>query len=62
MIEGAVLVARRYERRKGRLEEIMELEKRALERPLKPGIDYCKFCGKPLNGNVFCPWCGRSQT
>jgi len=62
LIEGAVLVARRYERREGRLEEIMELEKRASERPLKPGADYCKFCGKPLDGNVFCPWCGRSQT
>lgn len=60
LIEGAVIVARRYEKKR-ELEEA-GISTRETEKPQpKPGVDICKFCGKPLNGKVFCPWCGRSQ-
>lgn len=50
LIEGAVLFARRYEKR--REEERMDE---------KPAEGRCKFCGSPLGGRIFCPRCGRSQ-
>ena len=59
LIEGAVIVARRYEKRR----ELEEMGKPVeVEQPSpKPGVDVCKFCGRPLNGKIFCPWCGKSQ-
>ena len=60
LIEGAVIVARRYEKKR-ELEERGGSMKEIEQPPPKPGVDICKFCGKPLNGKLFCPWCGRSQ-
>ena len=60
LIEGAVIVARRYEKRR-ELEERGVSVKETKQPSPKPGVDICKFCGKPLNGKLFCPWCGRSQ-
>ena len=60
LIEGAVIVARRYEKKR-ELEEIGGSVEEVEQPSPKPGVDVCKFCGKPLNGKIFCPWCGRSQ-
>lgn len=55
LIEGAVIVARRYEKeREKRLEEEASAESQEPK-------DVCKFCGEPLRGRVFCPACGRAQ-
>ncbi|MEM3897637.1 MAG: twin-arginine translocase subunit TatC [Nitrososphaerota archaeon] len=51
LFEGGMLFARRYEKRKEKLEKGEE------EVP----EDRCRFCGKPLGGRIFCPSCGRSQ-
>ena len=59
LIEGAVIVARRYEKKR-ELEEMGKSMEAEQPSP-KPGVDVCKFCGKPLNGKIFCPWCGKSQ-
>ncbi len=50
LLEGGILVAKRYERR--REQEVVEEA---------PKVDKCKFCGKPLDGKIFCPHCGKSQ-
>ena len=60
LIEGAVIVARRYEKKR-ELEEMGGSAEEAEQPSPRPGVDVCKFCGKPLNGKIFCPWCGRSQ-
>ena len=60
LIEGAVIVARRYEKKR-ELEEMGGSAEEVEQPAPKPGVDVCKFCGKPLNGKIFCPWCGRSQ-
>ncbi len=54
LIEGAVIVARRYEKRRVEAEETItsggELQ-----------LGRCKFCGEELQGQIFCPRCGRAQ-
>ncbi|HDD42647.1 MAG TPA: hypothetical protein ENF79_03065 [Nitrososphaeria archaeon] len=50
LLEGGILVAKRYERR--REQEVVEEA---------PKVDKCKFCGNPLDGKIFCPHCGKSQ-
>jgi len=58
LIEGAVLIARRYEREMKK-REALELAKEE-PKPI-PGVDVCRFCGEPLHGQFFCPACGRAQ-
>ena len=51
LLEGSILVARRYEKRRGPKQEKKEPE------PLT-----CKFCGGPVDpGGVFCGRCGKSR-
>lgn len=50
LLEGGILVAKRYEKQRER--EAVEEASRA---------DRCKFCGKSLDGKIFCPHCGKSQ-
>ncbi|MCX8187408.1 MAG: twin-arginine translocase subunit TatC [Nitrososphaeria archaeon] len=50
LLEGGILVAKRYEKRAE-----TEVEKAAVEE------DTCKFCKEPLGGRTFCPRCGKSQ-
>lgn len=57
LIEGAVLVARRYERERKEREEYSE-ESEVVKRGRQ---DTCKYCGEPLRGGIFCPACGKSQ-
>ena len=52
LFEGGLLFARRYEKKREEGRE--EKGGAALE-------DRCRFCGKPLDGRIFCPSCGRSQ-
>jgi len=51
LLEGGILVAKRYEKERER-EEVEEVE---------VPTDRCRFCGKPLGGRIFCPHCKRSQ-
>lgn len=53
LLEGGILVAKRYEKEREREEE----EAEEVEVP----TDRCRFCGKPLGGRIFCPYCKRSQ-
>lgn len=51
LLEGGILVAKRYERRnETKVKKIMVEDE-----------DTCKFCKAPLEGRTFCPHCGRSQ-
>lgn len=59
LIEGAVIVARRYE--KEREKEMMEGGGEGESREKEKPSDVCKFCGARLGGRVFCPSCGRAQ-
>ena len=52
LLEGGILVAKRYEKRREKEEEVEEVE---------IPTDRCRFCGKPLGGRIFCPYCKRSQ-
>ncbi len=52
LLESGIFIAKRYE--KQREEREAEVEEVSVE-------DRCKFCGKPLEGKLFCPYCGRSQ-
>lgn len=53
LLEGGILVAKRYEKRREQEQEIVEEA---------PKVNRCKFCGKPLEeGKIFCPHCGKSQ-
>ncbi|MCS7126607.1 MAG: twin-arginine translocase subunit TatC [Aigarchaeota archaeon] len=56
LIEGAILIAKRYEKERERRSqsEIVEEDKTS-------GGDRCKFCGSLLKGRIFCSECGRSQ-
>ena len=51
LLEGGILVAKRYEKKREK-EEVEEVE---------VPTDRCRFCGKPLGGRIFCPYCKRSQ-
>jgi len=55
LLEGGLLVAKRYEREKAK----EELEEKVEE--VEAPVDRCKFCGEPLEGKIFCPHCGKSQ-
>ena len=59
LIEGAVLIAKRYEKEREK-REAMELLEEEESKPI-PGVDVCRFCGEPLHGQMFCPACGRAQ-
>ena len=48
LLEGGLLVAKRYEKKHEEEEEA-------------PKQKVCKFCGKPIGDEPFCPHCGRSQ-
>ncbi len=51
LLEGSLLIARRYEK-KGSLGE----------EQAKPAFASCRFCGAPFEpGNVFCSRCGKSR-
>jgi len=52
LLEGGILVAKRYEKKREKEEEVEEVE---------IPTDRCRFCGKPLGGRIFCPYCKRSQ-
>ena len=52
LLEGGILVAKRYEKKREKEKEIEEVE---------IPTDRCRFCGKPLGGRIFCPYCKRSQ-
>ncbi len=54
LIEGAVIVARRYEKRRMEAEETIT-SSREIQ------VNRCKFCGGELQGQIFCPECGRAQ-
>ena len=49
LLEGGLLVAKRYEKQREKAEEERREER------------VCKFCGKPVGDEPFCPHCGRSQ-
>jgi len=55
LLEGGILVAKRYEKRREQEEEEKERKEET------PKQRYCKFCGKPIGDELFCPHCGRSQ-
>ena len=55
LLEGGILVAKRYEKRREQEGEEKERKEEA------PKQRYCKFCGKPIGDELFCPHCGRSQ-
>lgn len=59
LIEGAVLVARRYEKEREKKEREEYSEETEVSR--KDRQDVCKYCGEPLRGRIFCPACGKSQ-
>jgi len=59
LIEGAVLIARRYEKERERREREEYVEDSKLSEQSR--IDACKYCGEPLKGRLFCPSCGKSQ-
>ena len=52
LLESGIFIAKRYE--KQREEREAEVEEVSVE-------DRCRFCGKPLEGKLFCPYCGRAQ-
>ena len=52
LLEGGILVAKRYEKKREKEEEVEEVE---------IPTDRCRFCGKPLGGRIFCPYCKKSQ-
>ncbi|MCD6421553.1 MAG: preprotein translocase subunit TatC [Thaumarchaeota archaeon] len=52
LLEGGILVAKRYEKKREKEEEVEEAE---------IPTDRCRFCGKPLGGRIFCPYCKKSQ-
>ena len=54
LIEGAVIVAKRYEKRRVEAEETIQSEQELQ-------IGRCRFCGAELHGQIFCPSCGRAQ-
>jgi len=55
LIEGGLLVAKRYEKQKEKEEAVEEKPEEVAE------VKSCRFCGKPIGDRVFCPYCGRSQ-
>lgn len=59
LIEGALLVAKKYEKER-KLREAEELVKEEFKTPI-PGVDICRYCKEPLRGQLFCPACGRAQ-
>ncbi len=59
LIEGAVLVAKRYEKEREKREREEYSEESEASR--KKEQDVCKYCGEPLRGRIFCPACGKSQ-
>ncbi len=54
LLEGGLLVAKRYEKKHEEEEEVKKEEE-------APKQKVCKFCGKPIGDEPFCPHCGRSQ-
>ncbi len=59
LIEGAVFIARRYEKERERKEKEEYIEESKVSGQIRP--DVCKYCGEPLKGRIFCPSCGKSQ-
>ncbi len=55
LLEGGILVAKRYEKQREKETAEEGEEKRS------PKQKVCKFCGKPIGDQTFCPHCGRSQ-